>query len=244
MQASGDMAGAQTVILQELQKEFGGSAEAAGKTFSGQLAILGNAFGEVQESLAVGLMPYLQEFLDFVIKHMPEIQEFITKAMDASNESFERVWKVVDRLIKIFQDLYEIVEPLMPALDGLFRITMSNINGYIDGTITIVESLVKAIQSAIDITKAFMKLEGATSAGGRLAEEGLRGYANGGRFSAGQLMRVGESGPKLVAFGASGTVIPNRAMSGGNTTVNNYITVNDGFNGVKRELNRMGLSTP
>jgi SLT domain-containing protein len=147
-------------------------------------------------------------------------------------------------LIKVFQSLYDIVEPLMPALEAIVKISMHNINGYIDGTITIVESLVKAIQSAIDITKAFMNLEGASSAGGRLAEEGLRGYANGGRFSAGQLMRVGELGPELVAFGAFGTVIPNRAMSGGNTTVNNYITVNDGFNGAKRELNRMGLSTP
>jgi hypothetical protein len=244
MQESGDMAGAQAVILQELQKEFGGSAEAAGKTFSGQLEILKNSFGEVQESIAAGLMPYLQEFLDFVITNMPQIQEFITKAMDASNESFTRVWQIVDRLIKIFQQLYKVIEPLMPAMSAIIQVAMQNINGYIDGTLTIIESLIKAMQSAIDITKAFMNLEGASSKGGRLAEEGLRGYANGGRFSAGKLMRVGESGPELVAFGASGTVIPNRAMSGGNTTVNNYITVNDGFNGVKRELNRMGLSTP
>src|SRR5260221_6882017 len=37
---TGNMAGAQGVILKELQKEFGGSAEAAGKTFPGQLKIL------------------------------------------------------------------------------------------------------------------------------------------------------------------------------------------------------------
>lgn len=51
MQAAGDTAGAQKVILQELQKEFGGSAEAAGKTFPGQLEILKNTFGDLMEGV-------------------------------------------------------------------------------------------------------------------------------------------------------------------------------------------------
>src|SRR5690348_10210996 len=48
---SGNTAGAQKVILQELQREFGGSAEAAGKTFPGQLQILKQSLDDVKQKI-------------------------------------------------------------------------------------------------------------------------------------------------------------------------------------------------
>lgn len=48
---SGHMLEAQTYILKELKTEFGGSAEAMGKTFGGQMAILKNRLNDVQESI-------------------------------------------------------------------------------------------------------------------------------------------------------------------------------------------------
>lgn len=59
MQATGDMAGAQKIILQELQTEFGNSATAAGSTFTGQLQILENELGNVKELIGVGILPSL-----------------------------------------------------------------------------------------------------------------------------------------------------------------------------------------
>lgn len=49
LQESGKVADAQRVILQELQVEFGGAAEAAANTFGGALDQLGNAFGDLLE---------------------------------------------------------------------------------------------------------------------------------------------------------------------------------------------------
>jgi phage-related protein len=49
--AAGDAAGAQKIILAELNKEFGGSAAAAGATYAGQLEILKNTFGDLQETV-------------------------------------------------------------------------------------------------------------------------------------------------------------------------------------------------
>lgn len=46
--ATGDAAGAQRVIIKELATEFGGSAEAAGKTAAGQADILAHSFGAMQ----------------------------------------------------------------------------------------------------------------------------------------------------------------------------------------------------
>lgn len=62
MQASGDIMGAQKIILAELTKEFGGSAAAAATTFGGQMENLNNRFGEIGEQLGKALIPMLQIF--------------------------------------------------------------------------------------------------------------------------------------------------------------------------------------
>jgi phage-related protein len=59
MVKSGDVMGAQKVILKELQKEFGGSAEAAGKTLPGQLNILKQNFNNLAGSIVQTLAPAL-----------------------------------------------------------------------------------------------------------------------------------------------------------------------------------------
>jgi len=67
---TGKSAEAQRLILKELNLEFGGSAEAAGKTFSGRLAILKNQFDEVKESIGFaivqGLTPLMNKLAEFV----------------------------------------------------------------------------------------------------------------------------------------------------------------------------------
>ena len=67
MVESGDIMGAQKLILAELSKEFGGSAVAAGKTLTGQWTILGNQFSNVAENVGNSLIPILSQFLNEVI---------------------------------------------------------------------------------------------------------------------------------------------------------------------------------
>jgi phage-related protein len=62
MQDSGNMAGAQKVILQELSKEFGGSAAAAGQTFSGQIAIAQQTLSNLAGSIVGAVMPAFMSF--------------------------------------------------------------------------------------------------------------------------------------------------------------------------------------
>lgn len=57
MVESGDVMGAQKIILGELTTQFGGSAAAFGDTLPGQIAKAKNAFGEMFETLAVGVLP-------------------------------------------------------------------------------------------------------------------------------------------------------------------------------------------
>lgn len=117
MQESGDMAGAQTIILKELEKEFGGSAKAAGETLTGQLERLKNSFGNVTEGLASGLMPYLTKFMDWTLSKMPKIQEIMQVAFDVIGKGISVVADFVGKnLIPIFTGLYDWIKPYMPAI--------------------------------------------------------------------------------------------------------------------------------
>lgn len=51
LQETGDMMGAQNIILAELESQFGGAAEAAALTFAGGMTQAGNALGDVKEEL-------------------------------------------------------------------------------------------------------------------------------------------------------------------------------------------------
>lgn len=53
---TGDMAGAQRIILKELETQFGGSARAARDTFGGALDGLSNAFGDLMEEDGDGMI--------------------------------------------------------------------------------------------------------------------------------------------------------------------------------------------
>lgn len=63
MAAAGDVAKAQEIIMDRLREKIGGAAEAAGKTFSGQLAILKNQVDNVKESIGLRLLPILTQFI-------------------------------------------------------------------------------------------------------------------------------------------------------------------------------------
>ncbi len=77
MVAVGDKAGAQKLMLQELQKEFGGSAQAAGKTFGGQLQILQNNLENAKQSIGTALMPVLSSLVSNVSQYvLPALQSF------------------------------------------------------------------------------------------------------------------------------------------------------------------------
>jgi hypothetical protein len=60
----GDTAGAQKVILDELNKEFGGSAVAMGETLTGRIDILKNKFTDLGEGMMGTILGALQPFID------------------------------------------------------------------------------------------------------------------------------------------------------------------------------------
>jgi hypothetical protein len=100
MSESGNTAGAQALILKELEKSIGGAAEAAGNTFAGQLTILQNELGNVQETVGAAFLPSLTTAVQWINKEaIPKASEFagniagITTAL--SNAAKSGDWSVL-----------------------------------------------------------------------------------------------------------------------------------------------------
>jgi hypothetical protein len=72
---SGQVMKAQKVILKELESQFGGSAEAAGKTLPGQLAIAKESFTNLAGELVANLLPALTKGTGLLLRFSAFLQE-------------------------------------------------------------------------------------------------------------------------------------------------------------------------
>jgi hypothetical protein len=78
LQESGDMMGAQKVILAELAGEFGGAAEKIGKTFAGRMEQMKNRFGDISEDIGLALMPVMEKLVP-VIEGFADVMEQVVQ---------------------------------------------------------------------------------------------------------------------------------------------------------------------
>jgi methyl-accepting chemotaxis protein len=86
---SGDLLGAQKIILAELQAQFGGSGAAYAKTFSGQLELMGHELGTIGEEATMAVMPALQG----MVEQLRELIPVIGPKLKAAIESVD--WKAL-----------------------------------------------------------------------------------------------------------------------------------------------------
>jgi hypothetical protein len=87
MVETGDVAGAQKEIMQELTKEFGGSAAAAANTYQGKIKQLNNALGEIQENIGKAVLPALNLFVQDGLEAAKSAQH-ATEKSDTWSRSF------------------------------------------------------------------------------------------------------------------------------------------------------------
>lgn len=93
---SGDTLGAQKVILSELNKEFGGTAEAAGKGFAGAMARAQDAVSDAFREVGTSLLPVLANLADwFVREGMPAIRGFAETALPILKAGWDAAVDVV-----------------------------------------------------------------------------------------------------------------------------------------------------
>lgn len=101
MQESGDTAGAQQVILNELNKEFGGSAEAAAKA-DGGFAQFQDRLGEMEETIGKAILPVLGQLMGFVNDQVLPGFESLTNQIGPFIEGLEPIFTSAATSIQAF----------------------------------------------------------------------------------------------------------------------------------------------
>jgi len=106
MMKLGDVEGAQKLILKELSAEFGGSAQAAGKTFAGQMDVLKNKLGNVKEQIGGALLPTLTTLASTLTNQLsdPAVIAWITSfAEGIANFAQNAISKIPDVITALGQ---------------------------------------------------------------------------------------------------------------------------------------------
>lgn len=108
MVESGDIMGAQKVILKELAVEFGGAAKAAGDTFTGKIARAKDALFDMGRDLAAKALPALGMFADwFTDTGIPAFKAFLTYVTGT----------FIPKVGEIFGGLKDTIEGILPDID-------------------------------------------------------------------------------------------------------------------------------
>jgi hypothetical protein len=100
---SGNVMGAQKMILKELETQFGGSAKAAGQTLPGQLNILKETFRNVAAGLVTTFIPYLSRAATALLGF---VRQFAARPTFEGKVRFV-VEKLRDAAGREFRNLYE-----------------------------------------------------------------------------------------------------------------------------------------
>jgi len=118
---TGDVAGAQAIILEELNKEFGGSAAAQVKTYAGQVAQLKNNFGDLQETVGQRVIPGLTALASQLNKELT-IQGKLDDAAQDTSGSYEDYLVRINALVVAEGYHYDAQRDMLVAEEKLFGI--------------------------------------------------------------------------------------------------------------------------
>lgn len=124
MVETNDLAGAQALILKEVESQFGGAAKAAGGTFAGQMTILNNVLGNVKEEIGGALLPVLSqlatEYGPMLIQFAKDAGKWIAETLIPAIVTLVEWLKIhLPPVIQFLSDLWQTV--LLPALTVIYE---------------------------------------------------------------------------------------------------------------------------
>lgn len=137
---TGHQAEAQALILKELQTEFGGSAVAAGSTFSGSLAKLKNTLNDVEEKIGGTIVTSLTPFIQKAAEAAEKIDwdKVITKTMIALQAAGRVLVPIMVSIGSAVKGVFDWYTKLSPAMQKVVvtALLMTTVIKPITGIIT------------------------------------------------------------------------------------------------------------
>lgn len=144
---SGDLLGAQKIILAELQSQFGGSAQAYAQTFAGQIELLGIELENFSEEIGVIVMPALRSLMDGLREMAPEIGSKLRDAVNSVD------WKALAKaLLDTATFFLQNAETIIKVSGALFALnTAYNLIKVTQGIYNAVAVITNAVLGGTDV---------------------------------------------------------------------------------------------
>lgn len=146
MVASGDTMGAQKLILRELTKEFGGSAEAIGKTLPGQIAIARESFNNFAGDLVAKTIPYIERVITYLKTNWPAISQVLIG-------TWNQVKPSLDALVQALAALGQIVIEVV----NLIKSNWGTIGPIVTQVVDIVKTQLKIVTDVLQLIAALLR---------------------------------------------------------------------------------------
>jgi hypothetical protein len=155
---TGDAAQAQKLILEELNKEFGGQAAAFADSYAGQIAKLQIAFENLKESLGGALLPAISSVLPAIQQMIKDIGPALTSLMESLGgltasllpqliPFLDTIFNAVKELLPPILDIVNALLPLLPAVNDIVKAITSGLVPVIKAILNALTPLIEAVVS-------------------------------------------------------------------------------------------------
>lgn len=150
MVEAGDTAGAQALILMELEREFGGSAVAFGETTAGQFARAKEQLGDLAEGIVIRLMPAITTAVEwFREKAIPALSDFadwvgprLTAAFDTAVSWVRANWpQIKTTVLEVFNTIVTWVRANWPQIESVITGVLTRVQGVITSVVGFIQTV-------------------------------------------------------------------------------------------------------
>ena len=151
-----DLAGAQTIILAELEKQYGGSAEAAALAGTGPIKQLQNELSDLSEQIGERLIPFVKSFVTW-IKKLAEKFDGLSDSQNDTIVKFGLILAAIGPVLIIIGKMSVGISALIPIIARLGTFLMANpyilLAAAIAAVIYVIYDLTSAMTYQIDVQK-------------------------------------------------------------------------------------------
>ena len=135
---AGNVIGAQTVILKELESQFGGAAKAARDTYGGAVKALGNVVGDLKEELGFAItknevfIKMVQDTERYIISLIPHVKEAAVKFQNWIKQNRLFIEQDIPKYIRSMGDAFKYIKTVYDSFpDGMKGASGAGIVGWI-----------------------------------------------------------------------------------------------------------------
>jgi hypothetical protein len=164
LQDSGDLMGAQKIVLAELQAQFGGSAAAYAQTFSGQVESLNNELNDLSEEIGFMVMPAVRDMVAAFRELAPEIGTNLKSALASVD------WKAFSKaIVDLITFLAQNAETILKVVGAIYALnTAYNLGkvavGLYNAATIILNTTLKTTTTSAKLLRGALLLTGVAAA--------------------------------------------------------------------------------